>query len=246
MPAATTSSHNKEPGVRLGLGEGQEQGRARVQDPAVEPVAALPRVHRRPFRIWAVEFASALLGFQVEFWYDQFLAKPPARSADALAPGRGLLGPQPRRQGHHLLDAVPRRRRRERLHALHRRRPPRRRARTAPPTRCRATCSSASPTRARTVACPIPVGSVTFHHSKTPHMTTANTTDSWRRILTQHLRVVGSEGRRRPLPVEGLRQPVHRRAHQSAADDLVPRRATTRGVGCDARRADRLAAPAAP
>ena len=29
-----------------------------------------------PFRTWAVEFASTLMGFPVEFWYDQFLAKP--------------------------------------------------------------------------------------------------------------------------------------------------------------------------
>ena len=44
------------------------------------------------------------------------------------------------------------------------------------------------------MACPLGVGGVTFHHGKTPHMTTANRTDSWRRILTQHLRVEGSEG----------------------------------------------------
>ena len=42
---------------------------------------------------------------------------------------------------------------------------------------------------------PVPqVGGVTFHHSKTPHMTNANTSATWRRILTQHLRVVGTEG----------------------------------------------------
>ncbi len=50
------------------------------------------------------------------------------------------------------------------------------------------------PDEARTVPCPIPVGSVTFHHGKTPHMTPANRTDSWRRILTQHLRVEGTPG----------------------------------------------------
>ena len=82
-----------------------------------------------PFRKWAVEFGSALMGLPLEFWYDQFLAKPPQKSAaDPVAPGRGLLGSQPRRPGHHLLDAVPRRRRAQRLHALHRRRPARRRA----------------------------------------------------------------------------------------------------------------------
>jgi D-arabinose 5-phosphate isomerase GutQ len=33
-----------------------------------------------PFRLWAIEFGSALLGKPVEFWYDQFLAKPPGHS----------------------------------------------------------------------------------------------------------------------------------------------------------------------
>ena len=68
---------------------------------------------------------------------------------------------------------------------------------------------TASRTKSRAVACPIPLGSVTFHHSKTPHMTTANVTDQWRRILTQHLQAVGVDRRGRPLPVEGVRQPVH-------------------------------------
>ena len=51
------------------------------------------------------------------------------------------------------------------------------------------------PDESRTVACPIPLGSVTFHHGKTPHMTPANRTDSWRRILTQHLRTEGAPAR---------------------------------------------------
>jgi hypothetical protein len=29
---------------------------------------------RARFRTWAVEFASALMGVELEFWYDQFLA----------------------------------------------------------------------------------------------------------------------------------------------------------------------------
>ena len=50
------------------------------------------------------------------------------------------------------------------------------------------------PDESRAVVCPLRKGGVTFHHSKTPHMTNANTSDTWRRALTQHLRVVGSEG----------------------------------------------------
>ena len=156
--------------------KGTAAGRARLQDRAVEPDAVLPRAERvERFRTWAVEFGSALMRQPLEFWYDQFLAKPPGNErADPLAPGRGVLGPQPRRARHHLLDAVARRRRGERLHALHRRRPQATAcSSTASPTTCRATCCTASPTSAA-VACPIPLGGVTFHHGKTPHMTPAN------------------------------------------------------------------------
>ena len=38
------------------------------------------------------------------------------------------------------------------------------------------------------VVCPIEAGTVTFHHSKMPHMTTANSSDRWRLVLTQHFR----------------------------------------------------------
>jgi phytanoyl-CoA hydroxylase len=55
----------------------------------------------------------------------------------------------------------------------------------------------------RTVVCPIRRGSVTFHHSKTPHMTTANTSDRWRKAVTNHLQAVGagSEGGHYPWKV---------------------------------------------
>ena len=36
------------------------------------------------------------------------------------------------------------------------------------------------------IVCPVEEGSVTFHHSRTPHMTTPNSSDSWRLALTQH------------------------------------------------------------
>ena len=188
--------------------------------------------------------ASALMGRR-----RGVLVRPVPRQAaaegrgDAVAPGRGLLGPQPRRPGHHVLDAVPRRRRAQRLHALHRRRPPRRRARPPPARRtCRAICSFCEPDESRAVACPIRLGSVTFHHGKTPHMTTANTTDSWRRILTQHLQGGRRRRRGRPLPVEGVRQPVHRRASpRRRRGDRSPgrRRASTSPPG--RRRGDRCA-----
>src|SRR5688572_319513 len=38
------------------------------------PTIFWPELMDSRFRAWAVEFASALMGRQVEFWYDQFLA----------------------------------------------------------------------------------------------------------------------------------------------------------------------------
>jgi ectoine hydroxylase-related dioxygenase (phytanoyl-CoA dioxygenase family) len=45
----------------------------------------------------------------------------------------------------------------------------------------------------REVACPLTLGSVTFHHGKTPHMTTANRSGAWRRAVSQHFRIAGSK-----------------------------------------------------
>ena len=130
--------------------EGDATRRAGVQDPAVEPDDVLARAQRRRASArWAVEFGSALLGREVEFWYDQFLAKPPGHSAATRwHQDEGYWGRNLDDTGHHLLDAVPRRRREQRLHALHRRRPPRRRAR-APAARRHAErpARTASPTR---------------------------------------------------------------------------------------------------
>ena len=50
------------------------------------------------------------------------------------------------------------------------------------------------PDLSRVVSCPIRVGSVTFHHGKTPHMTPPNQSDAWRRAVTTHMRVVGTLG----------------------------------------------------
>jgi ectoine hydroxylase-related dioxygenase (phytanoyl-CoA dioxygenase family) len=46
---------------------------------------------------------------------------------------------------------------------------------------------------ASVVPVPIRLGDVTFHHGKMPHMTTPNVSKRWRRALSQHFRVVGSQ-----------------------------------------------------
>jgi phytanoyl-CoA hydroxylase len=48
------------------------------------PTRFWPQFNEARFRLWAVEFGSALMGKQMAFWYDQFLAKPPGNSAPTL------------------------------------------------------------------------------------------------------------------------------------------------------------------
>ncbi|MET1003566.1 MAG: phytanoyl-CoA dioxygenase family protein, partial [Acidimicrobiia bacterium] len=60
-----------------------------------------------------------------------------------------------------------------------------------------------SPNESRAVACPISRGSVTFHHSKTPHMTTENNSETWRKAVTQHMQTpdAGGEGGHYPWKI---------------------------------------------
>jgi ectoine hydroxylase-related dioxygenase (phytanoyl-CoA dioxygenase family) len=156
------------------------------------------------FRLWAIEFGSALMGFPMEFWYDQFLAKPRHISVptkwhqDEAYWGRNLddKGITCWMPFHdvdvssgcmHFID------RGHRDGVLTHQRPP----------QIQSDLLECEPDESRTVACPVKVGSVTFHHSKTPHMTTANTSREWRKVLTQHLRQRGcpNEGDHYPWKV---------------------------------------------
>ena len=145
-----------------------------------------------PFRTWAVEFASSLMGFQTEFWYDQFLAKPGGTSVPTLwhqdeaywgrnLDDKGITCWMPFHDVDvsngcmHFID------RGHRDGVLPHQRP----------EHIQSDLLVCEPDETRAVACPISLGSVTFHHSKTPHMTPANITNSWRRILSQHLRQQG-------------------------------------------------------
>jgi ectoine hydroxylase-related dioxygenase (phytanoyl-CoA dioxygenase family) len=163
------------------------------------PQLAWPEIDDAAFRKWAVGYGSSLLGKPVEFWYSQFLAKPPDRSVptywhqDEGYWGRNLddkgitcwfpLQDVDATNGcmhfidgghkdgvleHKVVDGV----KSDLLTCEHK------------------------VDEARTVACPIARGSVTFHHSATPHMTTANTGDTYRKALTQHMQTpdAGGEG----------------------------------------------------
>ena len=159
------------------------------------PTIFWPELNDAAFRHWAVAFGAALLGRPLEFWYDQFLAKPPQKSAatlwhqDEAYWGRNLdergitcwmpLHDVDERNGcMHFID------RGHHLGVLEHHQPP----------GVKSDLLCCEPDETDAVACPIRLGSVTFHHGKTPHMTPKNQTDQWRRILTQHLRVEGTKG----------------------------------------------------
>ncbi|HTO70160.1 MAG TPA: phytanoyl-CoA dioxygenase family protein [Myxococcota bacterium] len=147
------------------------------------------------FRTWATDFASALLGRPVEFWYDQFLAKPPEEGArtpwhqDEAYWGRNLdergitcwLPFHDVDVGNGCMHFVPGAHREGVLEH-----------RSVDNVQSDLLVCEVDP--ARVVAAPIRLGDVTFHHGKMPHMTTPNVSTRWRRALSQHFRVVGSKG----------------------------------------------------
>lgn len=182
------------------------------------PTRHWPELNASRFRMWAIEFAASLMGQPLEFWYDQFLAKPPGRSAPtAWHQDEGYWGRNLDDRGitcwmpfhdvdetngcmhfvdrGHELGVLPHRQLEHLASDL-------------------LTCD---PGDREVVACPLRLGDVTFHHGKTPHMTPANNSTEWRKILTQHLRVVGSKG-------EGDHYPWKIYVNQFTGEKHVPKR----------------------
>ena len=159
------------------------------------PSRVWPEINDTHMRRWMSEFGSALLGVPVEFWYDQYLAKPPVEGAETYwhqdegywgrnLDGQGITCWMPLQDvdvhngcmhfiagGH--LDGV--------LEHFQ-------------PEHLQSDLLYCQPDNDRSVSCPISQGSVTFHHGKTPHMTPPNGSDEWRRAVTTHLRALGSKG----------------------------------------------------
>lgn len=159
------------------------------------PTIFYPELNEARFRSWAIEFASTLMGRPVEFWYDQFLAKPPERSVptswhqDEGYWGRNLadrgitcwIPLQDVDEANGCMHFIDRGHRGDVLE--HRR-----------VEGVQSDLLVCEPDVDRTVPCPIARGSVTFHHSRMPHMTTANRSPAYRKAVSQHMRVVGTEG----------------------------------------------------
>ena len=159
------------------------------------PSKVWPEIDDQPYRRWIVAFGSALIDRDMTFWYDQFLGKPPGHSAPTYwhqdegywgrnLDDRGMTAWIPMHdvtavdgcmhftdRGH--LDGV----------LAHRR-----------VDGVQSDLLTCDVDEARTVICPLRRGDVTFHHSKTPHMTNANTGPRWRKAISNHLQAVGAGG----------------------------------------------------
>jgi phytanoyl-CoA hydroxylase len=180
------------------------------------PTFVWKEIHETPYRRWLAAFAAALMGRDMEFWYDQFLAKPPGRSVPTCwhqdegywgrnLDDRGVTGWIPLQDvdaangcmhfidrghldgvlNHHLVEGV------------------------------QSDLLTCEVDEARAIVCPIRRGDVTFHHSKTPHMTTANTSQAWRKAVTNHFQAPGSGG-------EGDHYPWKVLVNQRTGERIVP------------------------
>ena len=177
-----------------------------------------PQAAERPYRRWLADFGSVLMNQKQEFWYDQFLAKPSEKSVptywhqDEGYWGRNLFdrgatcwiplqdvdeanGCMHFIDGGHKLGVVDHRLVEGMASDL-------------------LTCDV---DESKMVACPIRRGSVTFHHSKTPHMTTANTSSHWRKAVSNHMKEAGLSG-------EGGHYPWKVYVNQKTGERTVPER----------------------
>jgi len=175
-------------------------------------------IAEQPYRKWLTEFGSGLMGLKLEFWYDQFLGKPPGRSVPTeWHQDEGYWGRNLDNKGitcwiplqdvdatngcMHFIDGghkdgVLKHQRVEGMASD------------------LLTCNTEVDER-RMVVCPIRRGDVTFHHSKTPHMTTSNVSNRWRKAVSNHLQAVGAGG-------EGGHYPWKVYVNQRTGEVLIP------------------------
>lgn len=180
------------------------------------PTKVWKEIAGQPYRRWLVAFSSSLMRMELEFWYDQFLGKPPGRSAPThwhqdegywgrnLA-DRGITGWIPLQDVDvingcmHFIDCG------HQLGVL---------AHHGVPG-MQSDILTCDVDETRTVVCPMQRGDVAFHHSKTPHMGTENTGTAWRKAVTNHLHAVGAGG-------EGGHYPWRVKVNQRTGERVIP------------------------
>ena len=149
-----------------------------------------PEINQTRWRKWACEFAGSLMGGEVEFWYDQFLGKPPRNGAvthwhqDEGYWGR-LYADSAITCWMPFHDVTPENGCLEFVHAGHQDGILSHRQ----PEGMKSDLIFCDVDESRVISCPLKKGSVSFHHSKTPHMAHGNTSGGWRRTLAQHFRL---------------------------------------------------------
>ena len=175
-------------------------------------------IAEQPYRKWLVEFGSALTHQKLEFWYDQFLGKPPGKSVPTYwHQDEGYWGRNLDEKGitcwiplhdvdatngcMHFIDGG------HKLGVLAHHR-------VEGMASDLLTCDT-EVDESRTVVCPLKRGSVTFHHSKTPHMTTANMSNRWRKAVSNHMQAQGAGG-------EGGHYPWKVYVNQRTGEVLAP------------------------
>jgi len=172
----------------------------------------------QPYRKWLTEFGSGLMGMKQDFWYDQFLGKPPGKSvATEWHQDEGYWGRNLDDKGitcwiplqdvdanngcMHFIDKG----HKDGVLTHHR---------VEGMASDLLTCNT-EVDESRMVVCPIKRGDVTFHHSKMPPMTTANMSKRWRKAVSNHMQAVGAGG-------EGGHYPWKIYVNQRTGEVLVP------------------------
>lgn len=157
------------------------------------PEKVIPDIASKKYCKWAIEFGSSLLGQVAGYWYGQYLAKPPKNGAETYwHQDEGYWGKNLDDIGitcwlpfhdvdvsngcMHFIDEGHKDGIMEHFK----------------PENVKSDLLYCKPDTSRKVICPIEKGDVTFHHGKTPHMTTSNSSYGWRRVLTTHMSVAGA------------------------------------------------------
>jgi hypothetical protein len=165
------------------------------------PAKVWPDIATQAYRRWLEAFSSSLMGLDMAFWYDQFLGKPPGRSAPTrwhqdegywgrnLA-NRGITGWIPL-QDVDVVDGCMQFVRGGHLHGV---------AEHRGVAGVQSDLLECAVDESRAVACPMARGDVAFHHSRTPHMSGANEGLRWRKAVTNHLQQRDAGGEGDPYP----------------------------------------------
>ena len=139
------------------------------------------------WRKWATRFSGQLMGFDVDFWYDQILAKPPGHGAQTpwhqdeaywgkSFEGKGITCWMPFHlvnENNGCMNFIKGGHKNGVLKHMR-------------PLKSDLLSCDDHLNKKNAVICPIDIGSVTFHHGATPHMTPNNNSKNWRIALAQH------------------------------------------------------------